>query len=371
MSRGPVAHSSETFASIIWLRAVASLLVVWFHLVAVFCNAHGIAWAPLVLLDTYVTNPLGIVANFSVFAVNVFFVISGFVVTHAALRETRGTFAIKRLLRIYPPLFVSLVVVAAALSAYQAIAGLSYPGMPPPTMAAFWHSLPLLNVYFAENSNINPVAWSLVLEMLFYGSVFVALPALKRWPRATLAAQLALYALLVLTFPQPREKLAFFAMGYSIIFLMFQGQAYYLFRAGRVGRLAFGLTWIGYYLLYVFALRTIHAEYSRANPTLMINHLAAFGLFVVLLRYDTRLALPRAVTFCADISYSLYLNHAVLGAVVLTLLYRAGSGYEVALLAAVSASVGVAAASYYWIERPSQRLARYLAHRSGPPRRGA
>ena len=370
MSSASVAPPSETFASIIWLRAIASLLVVWFHLVAVFCNAHGIAWAPLVLLDTYVTNPLGIVANFSVFAVNVFFVISGFVVTHAALRETRGTFAIKRLLRIYPPLFVSLVVVAVALSAYQASAGLSYPGMPPPTWGAFWHSLPLLNVYFAENSNINPVAWSLVLEMLFYTSVFVALPALKRWPRATLAAQLVLYAVLVLTFPQPREKLAFFAMGYSIIFLMFQGQAYYLWRAGRVGRATFAVTWIGYYVLYVIALRTIHGDYYRANPTLMVNHLAAFALFVVLLRYDARLALPRVVTFCADISYSLYLNHAVLGAVVLTLLYRT-TGYEVALLAAVAASVGVAAASYYLIERPSQRLARYLARRTGPPRRGA
>ena len=376
-------RASGHFASIVWLRGIASLLVVWFHLVVIFCHARGIVWPPMVFIESFINVPLGLRDGFSVYAVDLFFLISGFIVTHAALRETPVSFTVKRLLRIYPSFLFSLLVIAATLWTYTALTGVVFQGLRPPSLDDFLHSIFLLNIYVSDgtravtNFNINPVAWTLILEMVFYTSVLLTLPLLKRRPTWVLGVQIAVYAWCVLAFPQSSIQIpvlgwtfltALFAMGYTIMYLLFLGQAIYLRYTQRIGWLAFALVFGAYYLLYVASLPSIHAATYREHPMLLMNPTLAIVTFVGLLLVDSRLVVPRVARFFGDISYSLYLNHAVVGAVLLATIYPV-FGFEIALLAALAASIGLATISYHTVERRSQDLARSLVRRRIIPSR--
>ena len=83
----------------------------------------------------------------------------------------------------------------------------------------------------------------------------------------------------------------------------------------------------------------------------------AWMTVVVLLLLDSRIRLGRIMAFFSWISYSLYLNHGGLGLLALTLLYP-WTGYPLGLLLAFAGVVAVSAASWRWVEIPSQRLAR-------------
>jgi peptidoglycan/LPS O-acetylase OafA/YrhL len=349
------------FRSIVWLRAVASLMVVWTHLVSIFCHAYGVSWLPLRLVETLLNQPLGLIAGFSVFGVDLFFVISGFVITHAGLRERSPAFAIKRLLRIYPPFLVSLVAAIVTLATYIAVFGHPFPSTVIPSWRKFWDSLWLLNVFFiADRININPVAWTLVLEMVFYVTVFLGLPLLKRRPLLPVAAQIVLYAVCLWIYPFANDGVRHFVTTYTSMFLLYQGQALYLVWSKRIGWLSFLAIWTTYYALYVTALHTVQASYYRAEPLVVQNAVMAFALFVALLSADSRLPLPRIVRFFSDISYSLYLNHAVPGFILLAVLYP-HVGYTSALTVSFAGCVVLSALSFKLVEQPSQRLARWLA----------
>ena len=71
--------------------------------------------------------------------------------------------------------------------------------------------------------------------------------------------------------------------------------------------------------------------------------------------------------FFSRISYSLYLNHGGLGFVLLALLVPA-LGFPVSLAITLVLVVAVSAASYRFVELPSQRLARRLT--ATPPASG-
>lgn len=93
--------SKINFISI--LRGPAALLVMWDHLVGTYLDQSGQSWRLLELVRNYVTKPLAIIQDFGFFAVALFFLISGFIITYIAQRETALQFTVRRIFRIYPP----------------------------------------------------------------------------------------------------------------------------------------------------------------------------------------------------------------------------------------------------------------------------
>ena len=349
----------QQFRSVVWLRAVACLLVVWSHLVASFLAERGIDWLPLRWVRTYISDPLALGADMSILGVCIFFVISGFIVTHAALNESIPAFIIKRVLRIYPPLLLSLIVIAIVVLIHEMTTGTAFRDIPTPTAENMLHSLWLVSVFWDRNWNLNPVAWSLVLEVMFYGLVALTLPTLRRRPLAVIAFQCALLGTAVLTFPQRPVALAFIALEYTLLVPLFWGQALYLAYAGRISWKWFAAIWVALYALQAWSLPVIHPDYLLAQPAGLVSKVGAFAIVAALLVFERQLSLPRVVNWCAEISYSLYLNHAVLGFALLGLLLPL-VGYELALAATMVVVLGLSWASWKWIERPSQRLARRL-----------
>lgn len=175
--------ATHTFGSLDGLRAVAILAVVWHH-------AHG--WHRQLWESPAVgALPEWAIAGRGLLGVDLFFVISGFLIVTLLLRERRrrGTISLRsfyarRALRIFPAYYLLLVVLGGV--AYLA---------PMASSAAVRRELPYAVFYL---SNLVPmvsplgITWSLAAEEQFY----LVVPTLEKYCGRTMVVMLpALYVL--------------------------------------------------------------------------------------------------------------------------------------------------------------------------------
>jgi len=114
--------------------------------------------------------------------VPVFFVISGYCIYYAAHHaKTASGFIIRRLFRIYPAYWLSLIVTISCLIVRKLIHG-DNPVHLPKTPGSFLETVSLLSSPFSAVTNINYVSWTLTYEIFFYLLVFIGLllPAVYR-----------------------------------------------------------------------------------------------------------------------------------------------------------------------------------------------
>lgn len=318
MSHQP--NSSQRIEVVDSLRGIASLSVAWFHLTL---GADG--W----LKSSGAYGWLG---------VDVFFVISGFVIPLALHRASYqlsqyGRFVIKRLLRLDPPYLASigLIVLLSFLSPYLPGAAAKEPFSLSPAQLLL--HLGYANVFFGYPW-YNMVFWSLAIEFQYYltvGLVFPILRGSRLAPKLILGGALCLGAFLL-----PSEA---FIFHYGFLFLL--GISVYRYHVAVLTRLS---------LFGMLALCT-------AGNCLTVGKAAAIaGLLTAAVIAFVRVRI-RALVMLGAISYSLYLLHVPVGYRALNLFTRwMGPG-----LAATLISLGVsivAAVAFYWaVEKPSQRLA--------------
>ena len=343
----------RNFAFLNLLRGAAVLLVVYDHLGAVWPEREGRSWIVNRVVRRWVSEPLGIIQDFGFFGVALFFLVSGFVITHVAQRESRFQFATKRIFRIYPPLILSILLLIA-LGLVRGDALLS-PG-------DYLRSFTLVNYFQVPQVVVQGVAWTLVIEMLFYAVVFATLPLLKSRPALTCALTLAGVALGVW---QSREfGASFFLVASSVAFLpyLLLGQLVYLRWARRIGVGEFAVLTGAAYVVALFGIRRIHTAFLPADNSYMISVGFAFAVFVAALALEDSIRVPRSLSFVSDVSYSLYLLHGVVGFFVLDQLVGRIS-FTAALVVAFAAGLGAAYVAHRFVERPSQQVARWVISR--------
>ncbi|RYE70510.1 MAG: acyltransferase [Rhizobiaceae bacterium] len=169
------------------LRGIASLMVFWAHLLS------GMAE------HVYASNAAFVAStrapwHFGTYGVELFFVLSGFVILPSVRRYSAKEFAIRRFLRLYP-LFFALSVVFVVLNALTD----SYPKLN--TWQAIASGFLFLNL-FNGTEQLTPNAWSLTYEVFFYVLLCTAYQTLRRH-RQPLAAAFAvgLFAWFWFVFP--------------------------------------------------------------------------------------------------------------------------------------------------------------------------
>lgn len=316
------------------LRGAAAMAVVWFHVTNGTPNAYSPDW-------------LRASGRQGFLGVEVFFVISGFVIP-LALQRARyrirdyGWFVLRRLVRLDPPYFASIALAIALTYAFAALPG--FRGKPPsyPLPVLLSH-IAYANKFFGLPSVI-PVYWSLSLEFQYYlllGLVFPLIGHPRRAVRIVALAGLAAAALAVPSLLLVFRWLFMFELGIL---------AFYL-RERMIGVAEYG---IGVALAAA-------GSYVTLGPDVAVVGVGATLLiaFVVLRN--------RLLLFLGDISYSLYLVHVPIAGRVINAGTRVRLGPATALLLAIAA-VGLAVVAAYvfhrLIERPARSWSARIPHRT-------
>ncbi len=324
-----------------FLRGVASLAVCWAHLTSfIFATPDG--WFLSAVRQTVNHGWLG---------VEVFFVISGFVIPYSLHRAkyevgSYPTFIAKRLVRLDPPYLVSIALVLALAYAYAFVKGIvpQVDGAPVDAARVLLH-LGYLNVAFGYEW-LNPGFWTLALEFQYYllvGLVFPVFVTRRAWARRLAFACFGAAALLADNTLADGAPYSNFILRFVPLFLL--GAATFQHRARVVGRVEYAL------LLLSAACVSFVSVGWRATVA------ALFAVAVINL-YRRRSALA---DFFGRISYSLYLLHWPVGYLTLSLLglklLRASSDASKLLLIFVAFVVCVVASwvLYLAVERPAQR----------------
>jgi peptidoglycan/LPS O-acetylase OafA/YrhL len=339
-------------------------MVVWAHLGALWPTLHGETSFLNETITKLVVNPFRIFQDGGLLGVVLFFLISGYIITYTAEREDRTSFAVKRILRLGPPLVAAL----AAAWAYIHIAGwLSV--KPIAVQGGDW--VHWVSALFLMDGWIGPhaldVTWTLVVELIFYTLTFALLGLSRRRPEAATWAMTGLWAALCMAVsvtPALSASANFTVPRYAGFLLV--GRAIYLWQARRIRPITAALTAALALLLHVAFTENVMPGFlaGSTDPTKAPFYSYAYALVIFL---ALMAAAPKRTvqpfTLLGDISYSLYLLHVPVGFLTLEVTRRWGFPPDLMILSAIATSIAAAWASYLLVERPSQRLARTLLRR--------
>lgn len=331
------------------------------------------AIAVLLVVAVHVSNPYGFEAKYLAgdrlvgwgalagqTGVDLFFVISGLIMTVTTWRLEGGRVAARRFLerrvkRIYPIYWVvTLLVLAVFLTRPELIN--SHSSHSPQVLQSFvlapQAGLPLL-----------AVGWTLTFEMYFYLLFALALLAgrarlpwiLGGWGAITLVLAVAFHGSTVPTLHLLSSPLLFeFVYGVAIGYLVMTRPPW-----APVALLAAGVALLAVAVGFAYTIDdvTLHDWYRALaiGPPAALIVLGAIGI-----ERQRRLIASRRLAYVGDASYSIYLWHTVLlvaaGRVVAQLL-PTGGGWHLALLVAIPLAVLVACVVLYeLIERPLTAL---------------
>jgi peptidoglycan/LPS O-acetylase OafA/YrhL len=333
-----------------YLRALAAWLVVWDHIANSFPEGQGLVFWPAQLVRSNIAAPLGIIQDFGWFGVCVFFLISGFIISDRARVESFSKFVVKRVLRIYPMLAVAVALSCAFTTPTAQV-----------TVENVLLNLTLANYLMVPQVILVGVAWTLIIEMVFY--VLTAATQFARGSPHRIAFNLAFAALVIWKARAFGPQFFLFAVSVSYLPILAMGQTIYWWLAQRRLSAVWGLGYLlAAYGIFLMGLRTMQPNFLPLTNSYLVSVFYALLLFVALLH--ARLPERRLVRFLSDTSYSMYLLHGIVGFMVMqALMHR--TPLSVAILLAVGASLAASCLTYRFVETPSQRLARRLSQ--GPP----
>ena len=349
------------------LRALAALAVVAHH--SLRATTVFVVPPPRSILV-----PPSWLVQFGTVGVDVFFVISGFLMAFIADPFLAGgrspaRFLAQRIIRIWPP-YVVANLLACGLIVLNSTD-------PPGTLPFDLHARRLLSLVFLPSFNgrglLQPIigpGWTLNYEAMFYACFALALLLGRRLALPTLAAVLASLFLVGRLSP-PGVVHAF--LGNPIVFEFLLGAAIgFALKAGWFTP-ARPWAWIAASAVLLVALKLCGLG---AGQRLLAYGLPAATLFVGVLALERVLVWPRALLLLGDASYSIYLTHTL---VIYWVIYEAGFPLRrVPAIATVASSlfailVAVACGLlFHWlIERPLLRAARGAFDRAGRGRSDA
>jgi len=315
------------------LRGFAALLVMWCHLAT--CT------------NLKVQPDFSTISVFGRFGVEVFFVISGFILPYAMWRggyELRdfGKFIAKRLIRLEPPYWCGIAV-AVGLGYLARLApqytGIAYTVTPVQLLLHLGYLIP-----FTKYEWILPVAWTLAVEFTFYlflGLAFGLVRSRSRWPFVAFTAICAISNFFFRDMHYLPYHWPIFLMG-MVVF-----------------RKTAALIDMRECLLWLTGL-TVWAVYANGWSETSFGALAAACILWV--KFQSRIT-----DFFSDISYSLYLLHYPVGFKICNLLARYVHGYAastVAVLGACAVCIGISWVLYRLVEMPSTRWSSALRYGS-------
>jgi peptidoglycan/LPS O-acetylase OafA/YrhL len=315
----PISDPKQRISVINALRAFAALAVAWGHFVA----GQG-KW-------------LGLSGKYGYLGVDIFFVISGFVIPWSLYRTRYSfrdypRFLLKRNVRLYPPYLASIAISILATN-FIIVPLFKIPHMTVTGRDLLLHFTYLNDIFKVKWVNV--VYWTLAIEFQWYLLVGLVMPLLasrNRWARflTPTAMVLSYWAI-------PHDRLVFY---YLPVFLI--GVFVFQFRAEIISRYEM----FGFIAVMVMAMAR-NTGYLAPLVGVPTGMLIAFSTFH-----------SQRMDRLGDVSYSLYLIHLPIGVSLIGMMshWIPYSSWFLGLLDAIGLAACVWAAwiMYQFIEKPSQ-----------------
>ncbi|MEB5922711.1 acyltransferase family protein [Franconibacter daqui] len=362
--------------SIHYLRGIAALMVVFYHLKAT-------------LNDVYAQKDLGdMLFNSGAFGVDLFFIISGFIICYSTERKESFMplkYLLRRFFRIYPLLFVSLIVTYLFISNQG---GLSF---------LLRSAIPLNTNYDAGSPffgyNLLGPAWTLSYEIAFYALFLLSFVLSHRFRWLICSGLILLFVLGVqyyytggvtlfaynsnnfatgtiwhapLTFLSSPLFINFIygLVAYKLILLI---QSITL--SERIKRT---LTLFSLFVFLISSLVILSVQVYGHGPLLWGAWCFALVVSALIFEMNNELRDIKPLSFLGDVSYSLYLTHAILIEIfrknpeVFTLFNNQKGFSQVIYL--VTLSLFVAYFVHHLIEKPFISVGKMLISKIGTKR---
>lgn len=340
MSRSPASPDHSRLGGLDLLRLVAALLVVLFHY-----TFHGPGFYDLTWVSLPEVSPITKYFNFGV---PLFFTISGFVIAYSAEGRTVREFLIARAARLYPGFLICMTLTFVAVALFG--------GLRLHTTSLQWAANLFIVAPAFKQPYMDPVYWSIAVEVMFYAWVAMAISFgifERRLP--TIAAGWILISFAneqIFNVEAIRRLLITNYSGYFssglMLYALFRGQrsttnCCLLCLATLLG--AFQADWNADWL------RERGVELSSwIEMSLGGSATAIVGLFVVMRQIPLR---PKLVLAVGGLTYPLYLIHQMIGYVIFNHL-EGFAPPSVMILGMIIVMIAISWTIYKFIERPAQ-----------------
>lgn len=227
----------------------------------------------------------------------VFFLTSGYIITHVLRVESSVEFAIKRVFRIYP-LYMVAVILEVLMNQY-----IFY--IPSPPITVILQRLFLVGDFFDTPYGLASVEWTLRIEVAFYAFMIMVkslglINKPKYLPAFFMAVSIALY------FADPFPSYAGWTDGYTNIFLpmLFVGSIIYLYER----KLSPPFACIVAASIICFSSLSYMGEskpYLRDSNFLV----CAVGIFILFWAAREKIVGGKLITILSEITFGVYLFH--------------------------------------------------------------
>ncbi|MBJ6142246.1 acyltransferase [Hymenobacter sp. BT559] len=340
-------HPPARYYEIDLLRFVAAVAVVLYHWA--YRGYHEGHLSPV----DYPT--LGQVCKYGYLGVELFFLISGYVILHSAQGKTLGQFVVSRVRRLYPAYWVACTLCFVAMRLYRpTYGGADWSPLFDVSLRDYCYNLSMLQAFFGVH-DVDGVYWTLTVEITFYFliSLLLAFGWLGRLV-PVLAGWLG-YCTLV----GPSENASPFGLllfpRYAPFFIA--GMLLYLLQAKQVAR------WqLGGLLLWAYGLsaqatwadtldKSVFFRDTFSGPLAVALLTGSYGVLLLVTARRRRPGWAPWLAAAGSLTYPVYLLHHNMG--YLVLLHLGGRIEKHVLLAAMVVVLLVLAwLLHRYVERP-------------------
>ncbi|WP_427913123.1 acyltransferase family protein [Ramlibacter sp. MMS24-I3-19] len=341
----------QRLLSLEMLRGIAALLVVMFHAQSIF----GTRTETVPFFGAFANGDKG---------VDLFFVLSGFIITHTHAHDIGrpdrlGNYAFNRISRIYPAVWIMTILAGIVYS-------LGFGGADKTEKIAAWNIAASALLLPQHGDALVNVTWTLKYELCFY-VVFsmlvlnrsLGLALLFLWQGSVLAVSLLGLETNTLATYYLQPICLEFCIGIGCATLVLRRDAIPALASQTLQRLMFVVGTLGF--LGGALLQTYGPESAKSLPRVAVYGCSA-GLIIlslVLAELDGRLRVGKPLIYLGGASYAIYLAHysvmSLLGSALEKVqMQLTGALIIVVVLAAVAASI----AFHELVDRPIQRMLR-------------
>ncbi|WP_255375818.1 acyltransferase [Saccharomonospora sp. CUA-673] len=232
-------------------RAIAALLVVYSHVAHPWVEDKNENAPVIGFVEAFTSEPMLMATQgIGQIAVPFFFLVSGFIVTPIAIRQGYRKFAVNRFIRVYAPLLFVLLLTSAAL--WAGLEPQSTGQSQEVTLWTMFTNWTLVNYILYPQVVLMPVAWTMIIEVLFYLMLLALLPVLRRAVWLAICIELTFVFVVLSSRSELNESWSLFAVNVSYLPILLIGQIAWATTAKKIPLWAGSIFGVLAWMLYVY-----------------------------------------------------------------------------------------------------------------------